>query len=187
MALNSCDVITAGLSSYACSNNATGVANLWVTNIDNISAVTISSATTNPTVTALTLTGTQKFWAMNPYQFTAEFVQGSQTGEFGNFTVTPTVRFRVAQYTTSVVQTVYKLARSKTAIIVKLNNGTYWICGLDDTSTPSNSIGMTSKKADLLSGIKSTDFGGADLELAGVSGVYAYEVASSLITSITSN
>lgn len=183
----SCDILTAGLSSYACSSNAAGTNNIWLTNIDNLSALTIASASTTPTVTALSLTGSTKFYAMNPYQFTAEFQITNQRSEFGNNTYTPVVRFRCNQVTTAVMQTAYKMTRGKLAAIVKLNSGIYILAGVDDTTTPTNSLGLVSSKADLLSGIKSSDFMGYDFELAGGAGTYPIEVASSIIASITSN
>lgn len=178
----SCEFLNTGYT-LSCLDSTPGVKNVYLMNIDYMSGLTISAANV---ITAITTSGTSKFYRFQSPKFTAQFDETINLNEEnGVFSVTPTIKFRLLKRTTSLRDMLLKVGKGKLVAIVENQDGRYWLVGATSTSSPQNDNGLVAKEALLSSGIKKDDFAGLDLTLEGYQDVPSYEVSSSIIASIT--
>lgn len=180
MALN-CGNINQTYNSYVCDSTTPGIDTIYLMNIAYLSGFTIS---TGNVITAIVLSGSQKFYEMRPYVETAEANNVSTINEFGASTSLHNIKMNLNGVSTESVQLGYNIFKSGSAAIVKMNSGKYWLFGTVDSATPSLGKGMTAKKFDVINGVKSEDLNAVQLELEAKCNRPAYEVDSTIVTAL---
>lgn len=176
-----CANIDSTFNSYVCDNTTPGIDTIYLTNMSNLSAYTIS---TGNVITSITMSAGTKFLEMRPYTETADASAISTINETGNITSLHNMKFKLNSVTTDSVQLGYKIFRANSVGIVKTSAGKYFLFGSSDSTSPYLQKGMTAKKYDVLNGVKSEDFNGIDLELEAKCAKPPFEIDSTLISAI---
>ena len=144
---------------------------------DAISAITANSSNV---ITALTMSGTAKFWRVKQLKNAAAVEEKfTVDAEAGTLSYQQTMKFKLAHRTTESRNLVATAAPQKSAFIVKEKaTGSYWLIGDD--------IGLYLDAASVgTSGQQINNFNGWDMVFVGDATVPAREIQSSVVTSIT--
>lgn len=180
----SCNFLTGGVT-LSCLDSTPGVKNLYLANIDAVTAFTLS---TGNTVTNITMSAGTYFYKFQSPKFTVSFDETINLNEEnGVFSVTPEIKFKLLKRTTELRDKLLVIGKSKLAAIVQDQADRYWLVGCTNASAPYNDMGLTAAEGKLTSGIKQDDFAGAEITLRGYQTVPSYEVSSGIITGVTSN
>jgi len=119
--------LTSGIQ-LGCRDNAGGVANMWITDFDNITSITQS---TGDTITAISGTGT--FYAFELIRTSSQFTETVNASlEAGTVFYQDELVTYFAKMTQDKRNILKVLAQNqKLAIVFSDNNGLYWLMGQD--------------------------------------------------------
>lgn len=168
-------LLTSGYNFSGCKGGAGGISEVLITEIDNVTATTLTANV----YTAITMASTKQFrryildkemgtWSDN----------GTYTKESGTWTYEPTVAFTIKGVSTALQAEIKLIAQNTLIIIVKDRNGVYRLFGREkgmDLMTAENTVGKAM-----------TDFAGFNLNFVGGEIDYAHEVSSGIITALLS-
>lgn len=177
-----CSTINETYSSIGvCDPTNGGIETIYLSNIQNLSAYTISAGNI---ITSMTMTGSSKFYEILPYTETADASNTGTKSEFGGDIFNHNIKMKMNGVSTTSVQLGYKIHRARTFAIVKTLAGKYFLYGSVSSVAPMLQKGMTSVKMDVQNGVKSEDFNGIDLELSYKTSKPAYEIDSAIIAAL---
>lgn len=166
-------ILTQG-NSIPCRSSVGGVAEIYITELANKSTFTSSSGI----ITAFTLASTKKFWTYFVEKENATFTDttivspenGTKFNEQGG-------TFMIKQMTASNRNELELMAQNRVMVIVKDNNGIYWLLG------ESNGLDVTNIAA--ATGKAYGDLNGYTITFAGREVYSAKQVTSSLLATLT--
>lgn len=159
-----------------CRNSVGGIAEIYITEIGN--KATLSS--TSGIITAFTLSATKKFFTFFLEKENAEFTEKIVPSvENGTVYYEQEVKFNLKQLSASNRNAIRLLAQNRLYIIVKDNNGVYWLLG--------EAKGMDLGASDGKTGKAMGDLNGYSLTFMGKEPLPAQVVTSSLMTTLTVN
>ena len=172
------DIISTGYTQN-CLNGVGGIYEneFYWASFDAISATTVSAGNV---ITALTMSGTAKFWRIKQLKNAAAVEEKiTSDAEAGTLSYQQTVKFKLARRTTEARNLVATAAPQKSAFIVKEKaTGSYFLIG-DDIGLYIDpaSMGTTSQKIN--------EFSGWDMIFVGDSTFPSREIQSSVVAGIT--
>lgn len=170
-------IISTGYTSN-CLNGVGGIYEneVYWASYDAVSALT---ANTSNVITALTMSGTAKFWRIKQLKNAAALEEKpNPDAEAGTLSYTQTMKFKLNRRTTEARNLVATAAPQKSCFIVKEKaTGSYFLIG-DDIGLyiDGGSNGTTGQKIN--------EFSGWDLVFVGDSTIPAREIQSSVVTGI---
>ncbi len=167
--------LTQGYTFTGCKGGAGGISEVLITELENITASTLTSGV----YTAITMASGKQFRryildremgsASDPYAYTV--TSGAQVWS-------PKITFSIKNFTTAVQLEIGLLAQNHLAMIVKTNDGTYRMYGIEkgmDLMTYNDDTGKMYE-----------DVKGFELNFESKSTIPAYAVQSSIITALLS-
>lgn len=110
----------------ACRDSIGGIKTIYAAQFEHVSGCTESSGV----VTALTMSGSNKFWIYNMEKENAEMTE-NETGSVENGTLfwEQTLSFTLKKLTAAQRNNMKVLAQNRLVVIVLDNNGLYWLLG----------------------------------------------------------
>lgn len=157
-----------------CRNSVGGVAEIYITEIENKASLTSSSGV----ITAFSLSSGKKFWTFKLEKENAEFTEKIVSStENGTVYYEQEVKFNMKQLSASNRNNIRQLVQNRLFIIVKDNNGVYWLLGEANGCDLAPSDGKTGKALG--------DLNGYSLVFMGREPVPAQQVTGSLLATLT--
>lgn len=157
-----------------CRNSVGGIAELYITEIGNKATLTSSSGI----ITGFTMLSGKKFWTFFLEKENAEFTEKITTSvENGTVFYEQEVKFSMKQLSASNRNNIRQLVQNRVYIIVKDNNGVYWLLGEVNGCDLAPSEGKTGKAMG--------DMNGYNLVFMGKEPSPAQVVTSSLLATLT--
>lgn len=169
-----CPISLSGIQ-LGCKDAIAGVSEFYVIDKNNITA---TPTLTNGVITTIS-TGVNNFSVYKVKKQTASFVQTATiTDANDNYMFTNDLIVKFNKLETSKRTELEQLIKGQLAIIIKLNNGSYWFMGYDNEVTVTTLVGN--------SGVAFGDANGYDVTFQDLSFKMCYEVSSSVITALIS-
>lgn len=164
--------LTAGIS-RDCMDGVGGIDTIYVTELANKSTLT----TTAGAISAFTLATGKQFWTYQQVRETASFSETANPN-IQNQTLfyTQEVKVKFAKGETSKRNELRLLAQNRVMVIVKDNNGKYWLVG--------ETIGAELTGGSYATGTAMGDFNGYDMTLTALEKEPAKEIDSALIADL---
>lgn len=169
-------LLSAGLSAD-CTSNSGGVLKIYVTENCNIATITASTGE----VTAMTMSGTSKFYEIGLKPETASFTEGltvnldNGTSSFDS-SITAVI-FKRSLTSRNFIQTL-AAGQKELAVIVKDSNGNFWLFG----STVGEGLRLSAVSGG--SGTKRIDKNSSDLTISGSTSQPAYIIDATAVTPV---
>lgn len=158
-----------------CRDSVGGVAEIYITELSNKLALTASSGT----ITAHTLSSGKKYWTYKLEKENAEFTEVEQASvENGTLFYETTLTFTIPKMSASFRNELNLLAQNRLMIIIKDNNGKYWLMG---QTNGADKVGTNEAK----SGKAFGDRNGYTLSFMAKEPSPMNEVTSSLLSTLT--
>lgn len=158
-----------------CRDSVGGVAEVYIANFADKATLTASSGT----VTAHTLSSGKKYWTYKLEKENAEFTEVENVSvENGTLYYETTLTFSIPKMSASFRNSLNILAQQRLLIIIKDNNGKYWLMGQENGADKMGSNEAKSGKA-------FGDRNGYTLSFVSKEANPMNEVSSSLITALT--
>lgn len=161
-----------------CRDSVGGIAEVYLTEYANVPQANITAS--SGTITAMTCSSTKKFWTFKVEKEVAEFVEKEISSvENGTLFYEQTLTFNMKKMSASNRNNVRNIAQNRTLIIVKDNNGKYWLIG---QTLGADKVGGTNENR---SGKAMGDLNGYMLSFTAKEPVPANEVTAALLTTLT--
>ena len=158
-----------------CKDVVGGVKNLYITELSNITNVAQNAS---GYVTAITLAATKKFYkyALMP-KGANTYTENIQTDPAnGTVAYEPTLSVVFSKLTQNSAYLFDLVIKNRTAILVEMKDGTYFLCGKEN--------GMESSGGSAASGQSMNDFTGYTLTFTGMEKTFSPEVNPAIITAL---
>jgi len=139
-----------------CRNSVGGISEIYLTEIENKVSLTSASGI----ITAFTLSSGKKFWTFKMEKENAEFTEKIVPSvENGTVYYEQEVKFSMKQLSASNRNNIRQIVQNRLFIIVKDNNGVYWLLGEVNGCDLGASDGKTGKAMGDLNGYSLTFMG----------------------------
>lgn len=173
MALSDCDLLQG--REIDCRDGNGGIETVYITELENEASMTVASGI----VTAFTLLTGKKFWTYEVEKENAELVETEQVSvETGTTFYEQVLTFTIMQLTASSRNELRLLAQNRLHIIVKDNNGLFWLLGEERGC---DKVGTNEAKTGKAFG----DLGGYTLAFLGKEATPFLNVTASLLDTLT--
>ena len=157
-----------------CRNSVGGISEIYLTEIENKSTFTATSGV----ITAFTLSSGKKFWTFKLEKENAEFTEKIVPSvENGTVYYEQEVKFSMKQLSASNRNNIRQIVQNRLFIIVKDNNGVYWLLGEVNGCDLGASDGKTGKAMG--------DLNGYSLTFMGKEPAPAQQVTGTLLATLT--
>lgn len=157
-----------------CRNSVGGISEIYLTEIENKATLTAVSGV----ITAFTLSSGKKFWTFKLEKENAEFTEKIVPSvENGTVYYEQEVKFSMKQLSASNRNNIRQIVQNRLFIIVKDNNGVYWLLGEVNGCDLGASDGKTGKAMG--------DLNGYSLTFMGKEPAPAQQVTGTLMTTLT--
>lgn len=121
------ELVTSGIV-QGCEDNLAGVATVFITDMCSVTEITHNSPD-DGIIASITLAGGTQYWEFQPYRETGTFVStGRVTDTGGNF-YEEVVTIKIPKITAAKRTKIAQLTGKLLSVIVKDNNGQYWLVG----------------------------------------------------------
>jgi len=160
-------------SVIACRDSIGGISEVLVTGLDNKQSITASSGI----ITAFTLNTGKQFWRYSLEKENGSFEEKPTVSqENGTLFYEQTVTFNLKKLGVSYRDELHILAQQRLMIIVKDNNGVYWLIGEANGADMTDGTGTSGKAFG--------DMSGYTLSFLGKEAARAQSVTASLLTAL---
>ncbi len=157
-----------------CRNSVGGISEIYLTELENKSTFTATSGV----ITAFTLSSGKKFWTFKLEKENAEFTEKIVPSvENGTVYYEQEVKFSMKQLSASNRNNIRQIVQNRLFIIVKDNNGVYWLLGEVNGCDLGASDGKTGKAMG--------DLNGYSLTFMGKEPAPAQQVTGTLLATLT--
>jgi len=157
-----------------CRNSVGGISEIYLTEIENKASLTAVSGI----ITAFTLSSGKKFWTFKLEKENAEFTEKIVPSvENGTVYYEQEVKFSMKQLSASNRNNIRQIVQNRLFIIVKDNNGVYWLLGEVNGCDLGASDGKTGKAMG--------DLNGYSLTFMGKEPAPAQQVTGTLLATLT--
>ncbi|CAB4219907.1 hypothetical protein UFOVP1624_17 [uncultured Caudovirales phage] len=157
-----------------CRNSVGGISEIYLTEIENKATLTAVSGV----ITAFTLSSGKKFWTFKLEKENAEFTEKIVPSvENGTVYYEQEVKFSMKQLSASNRNNIRQIVQNRLFIIVKDNNGVYWLLGEVNGCDLGASDGKTGKAMG--------DLNGYSLTFMGKEPAPAQQVTGTLLATLT--
>ena len=157
-----------------CRNSVGGISEIYLTEIENKVSLTAASGV----ITAFTLSSGKKFWTFKMEKENAEFTEKIVPSvENGTVYYEQEVKFSMKQLSASNRNNIRQMVQNRLFIIVKDNNGVYWLLGEVNGCDLGASDGKTGKAMG--------DLNGYSLTFMGKEPASAQQVTGTLLATLT--
>jgi len=157
-----------------CRNSVGGISEIYLTELENKSTFTATSGI----ITAFTLSSGKKFWTFKLEKENAEFTEKIVPSvENGTVFYEQEVKFSMKQLSASNRNNIRQMVQNRLFIIVKDNNGIYWLLGEVNGCDLGASDGKTGKAMG--------DLNGYSLTFMGKEPAPAQQVTGTLLATLT--
>ena len=157
-----------------CRNSVGGISEIYLTEIENKATLTAVSGV----ITAFTLSSGKKFWTFKLEKENAEFTEKIVPSvENGTVYYEQEVKFSMKQLSASNRNNISQMVQNRLFIIVKDNNGVYWLLGEVNGCDLGASDGKTGKAMG--------DLNGYSLTFMGKEPAPAQQVTGTLLATLT--
>jgi len=157
-----------------CRNSVGGISEIYLTEIENKVSLTSASGI----ITAFTLSSGKKFWTFKMEKENAEFTEKIVPSvENGTVYYEQEVKFSMKQLSASNRNNIRQMVQNRLFIIVKDNNGVYWLLGEVNGCDLGASDGKTGKAMG--------DLNGYSLTFMGKEPAPAQQVTGTLLATLT--
>ena len=157
-----------------CRNSVGGISEIYLTEIENKATLTAVSGV----ITAFTLSSGKKFWTFKLEKENAEFTEKIVPSvENGTVYYEQEVKFSMKQLSASNRNNIRQMVQNRLFIIVKDNNGVYWLLGEVNGCDLGASDGKTGKAMG--------DLNGYSLTFMGKEPAPAQQVTGTLLATLT--
>lgn len=173
MALDDCNLLQG--RQIDCRDGNGGIETVYITELENEASMTVASGI----VTAFTLQTGKKFWTYEVEKENAELIETEQGSvETGTTFYEQVLNFTIMQLTASSRNELRLLAQNRLHIIVKDNNGIFWLLGEERGC---DKVGTNEAKTGKAFG----DLGGYTLGFLGKEATPFVQVTASLLDTLT--
>lgn len=165
-------------SEIDCRDSIGGIAEVYITEYANVPQANITAS--SGTITAMTCSSTKKFWTFKLEKEVAEFIEKEVASvENGTLYYEQTLNFNMKKMSASNRNNIRNITQNRCLIIVKDNNGKYWLMG---QTLGADKVGGTNEAR---SGKAMGDLNGYMLSFLGKEPSPANEVTAALLTTLT--
>lgn len=172
---NDCVELFEGIA-RTCGNNHGGIKKLYLTELCNVSSLTLGSPTTE--ITAITMSGAAVFYEFEFIKNTSTFTDVGARSDSGGYVYTQTINLQLSKREKTKRDTLALLATSgkELVAIVKDANDLYWYLG------ETNGLTLTENNSE--SGTAKADFNGYNITFVGEEPDAANTVEESAVTAV---
>lgn len=162
-----------------CQSNLGGITKIYLANSEDVSAVTIGTASTlsDEGITAITMVSGKTFQEFTVKKNTSNFTSTLNVSDNGASYVSTVISYLMPHMEASKRAAMQALMLAEAIAIVKDSNGHFWMIG--DTNNPLTNTGGTGE-----SGTAKGDSNQYQIELTAETTEWPYEVEASVISSV---
>lgn len=170
-----------GINFSLCEPSMGGIVRLYLCNADEVSAITIGTASTlsDEGITAITMSGSSKFQEFTIRKNTSSFTSTMEKQDNGSVNISTVLSFVMPRMDSAKRAAMQSLLMAEAFGLVKDANGKYWFLGSLETDSY---LENTSGSAE--TGVQRSDANQYTVELTVNTNEYPYEVTEDAVSSV---